>query len=114
MSNEPCLTCPWRLSSTVGGYDIPRFDIDKMRNLRCTVGEGDAFRQVMACHYSGDTACTMRPCVGYVYVEGYRNLNVRMMTLDGTIDFRAIDEACESIPLWSSFEEMLAAYEAAQ
>lgn len=109
MSATPCPTCPWRKSSTVGGFDIPRFDLDKMRNLIDTVGDGDDFRTVMACHYSpcgGETAC-----VGYVAVEGYSNLNVRIMAARGRIDLPAIWDACESLDLWPSFGEMLAAYE---
>ena len=109
--NAPCPTCPWRRSSTVGGADIPRFSIDKMRALANTVGDGDDFRPVMACHYSPCGAET--PCIGYVHVEGYSNLNVRLMIIRGELDLRAIDEACEPLDLWPSFDEMLDAYEEA-
>jgi hypothetical protein len=78
-----------------------------MRNLACTVGTGDKFRQVMACHGSPDGA--EEPCIGYVAVEGYSNLNVRLMRLD----WRAIDEATAELDLWPSFAEMLTAYEEA-
>lgn len=108
----PCPTCPWRRSSTVGGADIPRFDIQRMRDLACCTGDGDDFRTVMACHYSpmgGET-----PCIGYVHVEGWSNIRVRLLASDGVLDMPAIDEACEGLDLWHSFAEMLAAYEAAQ
>lgn len=108
--NEPCPTCPWRLTSVVGGGDIPGFDIDLMRGLRSTVGDGDAFRTIMACHYSACGAET--PCVGYLAVEGWSNLAVRLGVIDGRIDMAAIDAACADIDLWPSFELMLAAYEA--
>jgi hypothetical protein len=107
----PCPTCPWRLSSTVGGFDIPSFDIEKMRGLSNTVGEGDAFRPVMACHYSQCGEETS--CIGYVYVEGYSNLNVRLMVLREEINLAAIDKECERLDLWPSFHEMLDAYEEA-
>ncbi|HEY0174562.1 MAG TPA: DUF6283 family protein [Pyrinomonadaceae bacterium] len=107
----PCPTCPWRKSSKVGGGDIPGFNIKKMRRLRNTVGRGDAFRPVMACHYSTEDEET--PCVGYVAVEGYSNISVRVLTSRGVVDQRAIDEACAGIEMWESFEAMLAAYEAA-
>ena len=108
-ATTPCPTCPWRKTSTVGGFDIPGFDLAKMQGLRSTVGEGDAFRTVMACHYS---ACgAEEPCVGYLYVEGWSNLNVRMMALREEVDMGAIDEHCEGLDLWVSFEEMLEAYE---
>lgn len=109
--NAPCPTCPWRKTSTVGGFDIPNFQLCKMQNLRHTVGDGDQFRTIMSCHYSPEGAETA--CIGYVYVEGYSNLAVRLMVIDGKLDFRAIDEACKDIEMWPSFHEMLAAYEQA-
>lgn len=109
--SAPCSTCPWRKSSTVGGADIPRFDIDLMRGLANTVGHGDDFRPIMACHNSACGAETH--CIGYVYVEGYSNLAVRIAAIRSELDFHAIDAACEGLDLWSSFGEMLTAYEEA-
>jgi hypothetical protein len=109
--HTPCATCPWRKSSKVGGGDIPNFDIDLMRGLRSTVGRGDDFRPIMACHYSPcgeETAC-----VGYVAVEGYSNINVRLLASSGKIPLRDIVDACGELDLWKSFGEMLAAYEEA-
>lgn len=108
----PCPTCPWRKSSTVGGADIPRFDIELMRRLANTVGRGDGFRPIMACHYS--TCGHETPCIGYVAVEGWTNLNIRLMAIRRECDVRAIEDACRPLALWGSFNEMLAAYEAAQ
>lgn len=107
--NAPCPTCPWRKSSTVGGADIPGFDIEKMRGLSNTVGDGDAFRVIMACH--GSACGAERPCIGYVAVEGWSNLSVRMMAIRGDLDMNAIDSACAEVDLWPSFAEMLEAYE---
>lgn len=107
----PCRTCPWRKSSTVGGSDIPQFSLDKMRNLTCTVGEGDAFRSIMACHHSADGEET--PCVGYLAREGYSNLSVRIMAMQGRVDLHAIVDACDDLDLWPNFADMLAAYEEA-
>jgi hypothetical protein len=111
----PCPTCPWRRSSTVGGADIPNFDLEKMRGLANTVPSaddpGDGFRTIMACHGSACGAETA--CAGYVHVEGYTNLNVRMLALHGKIDIRAIDAACADLDLYDSFDEMLADYEKA-
>lgn len=105
----PCATCPWRKSSTVGGYDIPGFNICKMRGLRNTVGHDDAIRPMMACHYSpeGDE----RVCIGYVAREGWRNIAVRMQAITGKLDIGAVMDAAEGLDLWESFDEMLAAYE---
>ena len=108
----PCPTCPWRRSSTVGGADIPHFDIELMRGLSNTVGPDDAFRPIMACH--GSPCGLETPCVGYVAVEGWSNLAVRLNVMSGRIDMSAIDDACRDLDLWSSFHEMLEAYEEAQ
>ena len=107
----PCKTCPWRKSSMVGGADIPGFNIELMRGLRNTVGHGDGFRPVMACHYSDEGGEV--PCVGYVAVEGYSNINVRLLASQGRVPLRAIVDACEGLDLWESFGEMLDAYEEA-
>lgn len=105
----PCQSCPWRKSNPPGGANIPGFSLDKMRRLRATVGEGDAFRTVMACHYS---ACgDERPCIGYVAVEGMSNINVRLMAIQGDIDLDAIYAAAKDLDLWPSFDAMLQAFE---
>lgn len=107
----PCPTCPWRLSSTEGGSDIPNFNIDLMRALRNTVGRGDDFRPIMSCHYSEEGEDY--PCNGYVAVVGWSNLALRIMAMEGRLDIRGVMEACEGLELWDSFEEMLEAYEEA-
>lgn len=114
----PCSTCPWRKTSTVGGFDIPGFSLEMMRGLSCTVGDGDDFRQVMACHWSPSPAEVpekghMRPCAGYLARQGYSNLNVRVMAMNGEVDLPGTAEACEAIDLWPDFATMLAAYETA-
>lgn len=108
----PCATCPWRKSSTIGGADIPNFDIELMRKLSNTVGRGDAFRPIMACH--GSTEESSRICIGYAHVEGYSNLNCRIEAMNGRLNMPEIDKACAEIDLWDSFDEMLDAYEEAQ
>lgn len=107
----PCPTCPWRKSSTVGGADIPGFSIKMMRDLAKTVGPGDNFRTVMACH--GSACGGETPCAGYVAVEGWSNLTLRMMAMEGRIDIAGVVDACADLELWGSFHEMLAAYEEA-
>lgn len=109
---EPCRTCPWRVSSTVGGADIPSFDIELMRGLVNTVGPDDAFRPIMACHYS--PSGSEWACRGYIAVEGYSNLAVRVAAISGRIPFGRILDACKGLELWPSFADMLAAYEEAQ
>ena len=107
----PCPTCPWRKSSTVGGEDIPGFSLCKMQGLENTVGHGDAFRPIMACHYSEDGEEV--PCLGYVAQEGWTNLALRMMAIRGKLDIGAVMDACAHLDLWPDFHSMLEAYEEA-
>lgn len=96
----------------MGGADIPGFNICLMRSLANTVGPGDAFRPIMACHYSeeGDD----QVCIGYVAKEGWSNLSVRMMAMEGRLNIAAVLEAAQGLDLWSDFYAMLDAYEEAQ
>ena len=97
----------------MGGYDIPGFGLELMRGLSNTVSRPgrreDAFRPIMACHGSPEGADQI--CRGYVYVEGWTNLSVRIMAMRGEIDMHAIEHACADIELWDDFHEMLDAYE---
>jgi hypothetical protein len=111
VASVPCATCPWRLTSNPDGSDIPNFDIELMRGLSNTVGRGDDFRPIMACHYSEYGEET--PCVGYIAVEGYSNLAVRVRALQGKTDLAGIMDACDGMDLWPSFGEMLRAFEEA-
>ena len=104
-----CPGCPWRLDVEPGGGAIPGFSIDLMRGLANTVGDGDAFRPIMACHHSRDGA--ERPCGGYLAVEGYSNLAVRLAVANGRIPSDALGP--EAHDLWPSFAAMLDAYEEA-
>ena len=75
----------------------------------CTVGRGDDFRQIMACHNSTDER--MIACKGYLAREGWSNLNVRLMLMDGQIESPAdVAEACErqGVILERNYPEVLA------
>lgn len=62
----------------------------------------------MACHYSDETEY---PCNGYLAVEGWTNLAVRVAAIEKRLDLNAIVDACEGIDLYDNFGEMLAALE---
>ena len=106
----PCGSCPWRRSNPTDGTAIPGFSLTKMRHdLSRTVGDGDAFRPIMACHRSREGGD--HTCVGYIAREGWSNLAVRLAAIDGRIPINDIDQGCEGLDLFGSFGEMLAAYE---
>ncbi len=77
----PCSTCPWRTDQRASA--IPSYSHDLACGLLDTVGEGDAFRPIMACH--GSTENSMRACNGYLAREGWSNLNVRMQCSKGNV-----------------------------
>ncbi len=108
----PCPSCPWWADS-VGGSAIPGFDIEKARALSCTVGAGaDGFRPIMACH--GSPEGQESPCRGYLAVEGWSNLAVRMAAISGRIPLAEVVSACEGLDLHESFAAMLDALEEAE
>ena len=81
MSLLPCDTCPWRTDKTAA--DIPRYVHRKACGLINTVGDGDAFRPIMACHYS--TEEKMQACRGYLARAGWSNINVRLLLTENKI-----------------------------
>jgi hypothetical protein len=77
----PCATCPWRVDKDA--IVIPRYSHEKACGLKDTVGEGDAFRPIMACHHS--TEADMYACNGYLAVVGWTNINVRLLLAKGQL-----------------------------
>lgn len=82
MSLLPCPSCPWRIEQD--SKSIPGYDHEKACGLLDTVGPEDGFRQIMACHYS--TEAEMKACRGYLAIEGWKNINVRLLLAKGKID----------------------------
>jgi hypothetical protein len=90
------MTCPWRVDQDASV--IPAYCQAKAEGLLGTVGRGDAFRPVMACHNSSEKR--MIACKGYVAQEGYSNLNVRLLAIKGHIPSpAAIADACYELGL---------------
>lgn len=88
----PCSTCPWRVDQDASV--IPGYVQEKAEDLLHCVGDGDAFRPVMACHWTDED----RPisCKGYLAREGWSNLNVRLMLVRGQIENPSdVLDACE-------------------
>ena len=75
----PCPTCPWRVGQDAA--TIPHYDQDQAVELLNTVGEGDTFRPIMACH--GSTDAKPRICKGYLAQAGWTNIAVRLMIAQG-------------------------------
>lgn len=89
----PCVTCLWRVDQQVSA--IPRYNHEKACGLMNTVGPGDGFRPIMACH--GSTEENMRACKGYLAREGWSNLNVRILLMKNQIENpSSVLTACDS------------------
>jgi Family of unknown function (DUF6283) len=91
----PCKTCPWRVDADVTA--IPGFDSQKAVGLLGTasLGDGDAFRPIMACHHSKEK--NDYACKGYLAREGWNNLNVRILLAKDKIENpSAVLHACET------------------
>lgn len=89
----PCKSCPWCVENDAS--TIPRYVQEKAEGLMCTVGRGDEMRQIMACHNSTDKK--MIACKGYLAREGWSNINVRLMLINGDIESpAAVMAACEN------------------
>jgi uncharacterized protein DUF6283 len=87
----PCPTCPWRVDQKASS--IPRYNHQKACGLRNTVGAEDAFRPIMACHYSTENEPVA--CKGYLAMEGERNLAVRVQAAKGEMPWpRLVFDAC--------------------
>jgi hypothetical protein len=106
---KPCKACPWLRSSKTDGSDIQGFSIELMQDLKGTCGDDDGFRNIMACHDSRED----KPygCVGYLAVEGHKNLNVRILAMKGKIPLNEVMENTKELDFYDNFSEMLADYE---
>jgi hypothetical protein len=72
---------------------IPGYDHEKAKNLMNTIGEGDAFRPIMACHNSTDD--DIRACKGYLARGGWSNINVRLLLAKREIENPfEVEDAC--------------------
>ena len=89
----PCPTCPWRVNRDA--TTIPNYNHQMACNLTNTVGEEDGFRPIMACHCSPEG--NPHACNGYLAVQGWSNINVRLMlSLNEILNPNDVLEACEA------------------
>jgi hypothetical protein len=102
----PCATCPWRVNK--GAETIPAYSQEKALALRNTVGDGDAFRTIMACHHSGEDDPIS--CRGYLAKVGHANLNVRVFAASNRLPWPGqVAQACAKakIKLHRNYGEMM-------
>jgi hypothetical protein len=103
MRRAPCKGCPWRISATASA--IPGFDMEKAENLINTVGQ-EFGQPMMACHQS--TEENEIHCVGFLAVQGWDNITVRMAVISGQIPAEALEQPPEEWgEMHESFDEMI-------
>lgn len=91
-----CAECPWRKDVPTG-----RFPPERYINLADTCSDGDGLKPIFACHKTDDGK--EQACVGYLLVEGYSNIVVRLASSRNSFN----PEELESLgPLYDSFEEL--------
>lgn len=107
----PCASCPWRI--TRDATTIPQYDHGLAVQLLNTVGDGDVFRPIMACHGAQDDALpAQRLCYGYFAQVGWSNLAVRLLLVQRLLPTspEAVQAACavRGIALHATYPEVLA------
>lgn len=110
MSLLPCASCPWRVDQRASA--IPNYSHKKACGLLNTIGHGDGFRPIMACH--GSTEGNNRACNGYLAREGWSNINVRILLAKKKVENPdRVMEACElaGVQLHANYREVLAKLE---
>lgn len=100
MSKPPCADCPWRKDAPLGVWPRERW----LTLARTCRGDGQL---IFACHKSPQDA--PRVCLGWAAVEGDGAVGVRHALRLRKLDLAAVYARPEGIPLYESFDAMLAA-----
>lgn len=92
---KQCAKCPWKKSTNP--FDIPDgYDIEKHKNLSCTIASDLSMRQTtaMACHHSNGS--DQMYCVGWLHNQlGPGNnigLRIKMMACENIRDIKVVGE----------------------
>lgn len=98
---HPCKTCPWRTDRDAS--TIPGFQFDLVDRLeRCSDGALDSPQ--FGCHQSNPGEEFV--CAGWLSVEGWDSLGVRLGLADGTYTKEQLD-ARHLDPTWPEMEPSL-------
>jgi hypothetical protein len=99
---NPCHNCPWRRDAPREHWDPRHFH---SISARCR----DDGLAVMLCHHSPPAGGPLPelPCAGWIAVEGFKAIGVRLLVLQGSIAAEDVGNAGPE--LFASFDEMLAA-----
>lgn len=109
-ARRPCGECPWRLDAQPG-----KFPAERYAALRATSRRPDAHggtdaplgSPFFACHMSGEGKD--QACAGWLAVEGWGHIGVRLAVLRGAIDEAALAPGEGWPALHSSYADLAAA-----
>lgn len=102
MVRQPCPSCPWRVDQAA--TDIPGFDLELAEHLAGT-SDGEFGSPIFACHQSREDE--EFACAGWLAVEGYHSIAVRLMVMGGRLDAEALMPGEEWPALHQSFDELI-------
>lgn len=104
-AGKPCANCPFRKDSPAGEFDTERFDTLRATSRDPRTGQ-DALpgSPIFACHKSVDGREIA--CAGWLAVEGYGNLTVRLALAYGELDPAALQPAPDGPELHASYNEV--------
>ncbi len=92
---RPCEECPWRRDSPVGAFPAEAY------RLSANTAH-DMATHTFSCHMSGKERPQM--CAGFLLRGATHSMAVRMATLDGRVDPRAVSDG--GAALYDSYREM--------
>lgn len=101
---RPCGDCPWRRDSTPGQFPPERYDALLSTCRGPGGGNAEFGAALFACHKTPDGRETA--CAGFLAVEGWSNLSVRMAVIDGRLDPAALEPGPDWPALYESYEEL--------
>ncbi len=104
----PCDDCPWRTDAPPGQFPAERYEA-----LQATHGtpghEAPLGAPLFACHKTAEGREAI--CAGFLAVEGYDHLTVRLMVISGRVPGASLTPATGWPTLYANYGEMVAAQE---
>ncbi|WP_336214726.1 DUF6283 family protein [Nonomuraea sp. LPB2021202275-12-8] len=106
----PCGPCPWKRTATPGEFPAERYVA-----LRATCPpDENGFppppgTPMFGCHVGEPGTGEDLACAGWLAVEGFEHLGVRVALSDGRIDPTALEPGLNWPDLYDSYEELAAA-----